>query len=374
MPAIIPVVAAVAADAVAAAAIGTAVTVGITASTVFSVIGAVGATLGAVGAVAHVKGLQTAGMIIGGIGAVGGIASAAGLFSSAADAGTAGIQGAGDTTSSIAAGSDSAFGNVTSDAANAATYGPTSAFETTAPATGAAGVAADTGPIDFVNNALAQNAPTDVTTLNDTAENVAPPPVEATNAPKVVPDVTAGSSDINGSASDTGLINSSTSPSGQTLSPTDTTASTQLATTNTNLPQPTGPGTSAAPDLSKTLGDVAKGAAGTNDSGTTLGGIFDGVLKFVNNNKLVSYGLLQTAGSLLGGATSTLTPAQVNALNGQAAANQAAASLSEMQQRNLAMPKAVAVQAPVTGTVASLPPPGMINSAPRLAPVTGVPG
>ncbi|HTK34457.1 MAG TPA: hypothetical protein VL358_04115 [Caulobacteraceae bacterium] len=60
----------------------------------------------------------------------------------------------------------------------------------------------------------------------------------------------------------------------------------------------------------------------------------------------------------------------------QAAANQAAASLSSQQQANLAMPKAVASSAPVTGAPQTLvppvqPQPGFINQAPAAAPIAG---
>jgi hypothetical protein len=106
-------------------------------------------------------------------------------------------------------------------------------------------------------------------------------------------------------------------------------------------------------------------------------GVFGQVLKFANDNKVVTAGILQAGGSLLSGLTSTLTPAQVAALNAQANANNAAAALTQQQTANLAMPKAVASSTPVTGTPGQLvpsqpaPAPGLINSAPQLAPVTG---
>ena len=93
------------------------------------------------------------------------------------------------------------------------------------------------------------------------------------------------------------------------------------------------------------------------------------LLAFVGKNPVVALGALQAGGSLLSGLTSTVTPAQVTALNAQAAANDAAAALQKQQTANLAMPKAVASSAPVTGTPATLVPPnatpGFINQAQR---------
>ncbi len=103
--------------------------------------------------------------------------------------------------------------------------------------------------------------------------------------------------------------------------------------------------------------------------------MFGSILDFAKKNPVVALGALQAGGSLLSGATSTLTPAQVTALNAQAAANDAAAALTKQQTSNLAAPKAVASSAPVTGTPQPLVPQaarsaGLINSAPQTL-VTG---
>jgi hypothetical protein len=104
--------------------------------------------------------------------------------------------------------------------------------------------------------------------------------------------------------------------------------------------------------------------------------VLGNILTFANKNQLVAFGALQAGGSLLSGLTSTLTPAQVTALNAQGAANDAAAALQKQQTANLA---------PVTGTPATLVPqtqpqptqsaatPGLINQAPQQPSVTGVP-
>ena len=118
---------------------------------------------------------------------------------------------------------------------------------------------------------------------------------------------------------------------------------------------------------------ATNGLIGASDSSGALGGILD----FVKQNPLLSYGVLTAGGQLISGMTSTLTPAQVTALNAQATANQAAANMTAFQQANLAGPKPVASNSPVTGTPQPLltPTPGTINTAPTAPPVnvTGAP-
>jgi hypothetical protein len=111
--------------------------------------------------------------------------------------------------------------------------------------------------------------------------------------------------------------------------------------------------------------------------------MFGSILNFAKANPVVALGALQAGGSLLSGATSTLTPAQVAALTAQANANNAAAALTQQQTANLAAPKSVASSAPVTGAPQTLVPgasssapktgQGFINQAPKAAAVTGVP-
>src|SRR5258708_28473075 len=106
-----------------------------------------------------------------------------------------------------------------------------------------------------------------------------------------------------------------------------------------------------------------------------MAGTFGDIRALAKDHPLLAYGVLQAGGSLLSGAFSTLTPAQVTALQGQAAANDAAAALTNQQRTNLAAPKAVASSSPVTGTPAQLvpTPAGFLNQAPRQPAVTGAP-
>jgi hypothetical protein len=126
------------------------------------------------------------------------------------------------------------------------------------------------------------------------------------------------------------------------------------------------PGTVAAPAQAGAVDGALPdaGTAGGTASSSGLGGVANDLLNFATKNPVVTLGLLQAGGSLLSGLTSSLTPAQVAALNSQAAANNAAASLSTQQQQNLAMPKAVASSTPVTSapgplTPATTPQPGL---------------
>lgn len=118
---------------------------------------------------------------------------------------------------------------------------------------------------------------------------------------------------------------------------------------------------------------------------SALGGAFGRVVDYAGDHPVVAMGVLQAGGSMLSSAFSGLTPAQINALNAQAAANDAATALVKRQAANMAMPKSVASLAPVTGTPAPLLPtpanavtgavgqPGFINQPKGGPQVTGVP-
>ena len=169
------------------------------------------------------------------------------------------------------------------------------------------------------------------------------------------------------------------------------------ATTTPTVPGPTPGvgGNTAATNTSSFTQDAAgniTASGAPSDSSGTIGSAFSSLMKFADAHPVAALGALQAGGSLLSGSFSTLTPAQVNALNAQAAANDAAAALTRQQTANLAMPKAVASSAPVTGTAQLVPiaarpaaaptqtaavtptgPAGFINQAPVSSqPVTGV--
>jgi hypothetical protein len=153
---------------------------------------------------------------------------------------------------------------------------------------------------------------------------------------------------------------------------TNTPASEQSTFGNPVLSPFSGPGTTTT----GTSGGQPLIPTNTTDQAGGVSGALSGILGFAKNYPLLAYGALQAGGQFLTGLTSTLTPAQVNLLNAQAASNQAAANLTNTQVANLSQPKPIATLAPVTGQpgqpIIAQPTAGMINSAPRVN-VTGVP-
>lgn len=344
---VIAIGAALVADVVAGAAV--AGTVGgiaaISATTAFEIVAAVGATVGAIGAVTRDKTLSTVGMVVGAIGGIGGLASSAGLFGAEAASGAPlfGTTPAAETGATFA------------DSLTPATQGAAAGggVET---GTWDAAMTADqaaSGTIDSVANGL----PTDLQSFSTTSENVSDP-AKVLAGPRV--------DQVAATDTTTGILNGGVG----------TTAS---SGTSDLIPPPPAPpnglGTAdpvTGQNIESAVDPVTGKIVTMPDSGSS--GIFGSILDFAKKNPVVALGTLQAAGSFLSGATSTLTPAQVNALNAQAAANQAAANMATQQQKNLALPKAVASSAPVTGAPGPLigSTPGLLNSAPRV-PVTGVP-
>lgn len=336
---------------------------------------AVGATVAAVGAVTGNKALTMVGGAIGAIGAIGGLAAGAGLFGSAASSDT--LFGPGTAASTASSASDSAatpasaFGSVTSDAAGGAGAAGAADYGSTVGAFGdtSAADAASAGTIDSIANqlpqpaesALGQNPGTDVTTLSSATDNATatdPAADLTTPTPKAL---------VSGDTTTNSILNGGTGTSTDTAPP--GTAATQAQQLIGTPPAPPGGDGTTDPVTGQ---NVVTG----DNVGAPSSGAFSSILKFANDNKVVTAGAIQAGGSLLSGLTSTLTPAQVDALNAQAAANNAAAALTKQQTANLAAPKSVASSAPVTGTPGTLvpsqqPAPGLINSAAKLAPVTG---
>ena len=221
--------------------------------------------------------------------------------------------------------------------------------------------AASSGTIDYMaGTSPNQPPPTDLTTLTTTSQNEANPAAAL--------DTTTKATDLGQSELDKTIAGGNLSGG----SPPDA---------------PYGFG-STDPITGKPITDAVDPVTGKivsmpgSDSST---GVLSSILKFAKDNPMVAYGALQTGGSFLSGLTNTQTPAQITALNAQAAANQAAANLTAQQTRNLAAPKAVAVSTPVTGSPQPLIPPmqvapvgmpqiaGLINRPPPLAPITGSP-
>jgi len=93
------------------------------------------------------------------------------------------------------------------------------------------------------------------------------------------------------------------------------------------------------------------------------------ILGFAQKNSSLTMGGLMAAGSFLSGAMSPLTPAQVGALESQAANNLAAANLARTQDELFQM-RLQNMRAPMPVASRTARPPGLVNSPP---PITGTP-
>ena len=340
----------VAAVGAAVTAVATSVGVAVTATALtvgFEAIAAVGATLGVVGAVTHNKTLSYVGLGLGAVGGVGALASSAGLLGAGA--------------------SPFASGGATDAAAGAATT-----------AQAAAGPTADV-------------ASTAGTAGSDVVQSLASPSLDpVTGAGSTLGDITTGAAPAAPGGFDGGILNNpdgitmATDSAGGTTASTDAvsaTAAQPTATSQVPVPSSITQGANASfPGPTGTDVQVGAGMSpatpGATPNDTMIGGgtqgatdAFDKIVKYAGDHPVVGLGALQAGGSLLSGLTSSLTPAQVNQLNAQAAANQAAADLTKQQTANLAGPKPIASLAPVTGTPTPIVP-GLMNSTPA---VTGVP-
>lgn len=293
-------------------------TTALTLTSALEIVGAVGATISAIGAVTGDKGLSMAGMIMGGIGGIGALASSAGLFG---DAGSAPLFGSG---TDVAAGSgwDNVAGGALDPSESVSVTGLRDASAASgggAGADAAAGAGASGGAEDLIGQYTGTGIDVPSAQVSSGSQGLVP----------------------SGMPSTTGLLNT---PTGTATPP----AAVSIAggAPGAAVAAPTAPGvvTPAAP--------VAPVAAAASK-----GGMFGGLLDFANKNPVVALGVLQAAGSFISGATSTLTPAQVDALNAQASQNQAAADQTKKQNSNMAEPIPVATRTPQ----------GLLNT-----PVTGV--
>lgn len=337
-----------------------------TTSEIFAAVAITGTVIGAIGTVTGIKPLQYAGMALGAVGGIGALAVSAGVF--------------GAEALDVVAGAESASG--ISDVEGATAQAAAAMGGESLNPAAAISSAATPGTTDFVN-AISGQVDNSVLTGQQAVDPL-------TTGGSAVPDVTPAAATNTGVPGDTLNINDPTVMSGQAappvMNPTD--PSTVPAGLNADgIPQaPQTPVTGApgvTPPGTVTGGVVNAGGGTAGPVVGTAGGpqsIFDKILDFAGTGgggRLLG-GALQAGASFISGATSTLTPAQVSALNAQAEANLAAANLSRLQQGNLAsgIPTAtrVAPSAPVTGVAALMQgasgaPAGLVNTP--LRPVTG---
>ena len=291
----------------------------ITAVGALEVVAAVGATLGAIGAVTKDKTLSLVGLGLGLVGGVGALATSAGLFGSEAASTALFGPTASPATSTFTAGA--AGSDVTSAAADVTSASGDVAAGEAASLTPAAEPGATLGTAASPPYGVTPADPTKVIGAPATAASDLPiPPIPPANPPPVPTPAAAASG-------------GSTAPNG----------------------------------TSSAMWSVPEASAGDpNES------VFMGALKKIaglsKEYPALALGTIQAGGSFLSGLTSTLTPAQVNELTARAGVEKATAALSLQQQANLAMPKAVASNTPITGTptpiVNPAVSPGLINRGP----------
>lgn len=392
-------------------AIGVAAEVG----TTFAIIAAVGATVGAVGAITGVKELKYAGMAIGAVGAIGGLAQSAGLFGAEA------FGGLGEGAAAQAAGLASDVGFV-APAAGETMAGIVSSSGLPGAYAGMEAVNAGSGfaplfdagqygsigdVIDIVNGVNTTPVVDPMAAINPMADtNVAAglpaggneqiaPGSSGTVGDAVPVDAAAGTGLEPPSASGTGLMGSANDPAltstvttvdpgvpggaaAPTGAPTQTVAGVSLppsapvtgpngminlpAGTSTSVPAAWGGG---MPDTVTAAQSAVNASGKVGVSGSSVWSDIMSTIGKPGVGTLLS-GAVQAGGAFIAGATSTLTPAQIKALDAQAQqnlaatnlANQQAATLQE-QQKKFAGPMPMAVKKP---------PPGLLNT-----PVTGAP-
>lgn len=345
---------------------------------VLTVTAAVGATLGAVGAITKDKGLQTAGLIIGGIGAVGSLANAAGLFGD-----TSNLFGALDQIPDSVA--------ITGPVQGAASGGAELSSEF---ATGSAGLAGASS--DYINMFTPQssfsNIPDGATVSIDETGNVVvgTPDQLATSSLSAQEGISPATTAPNPSDLAAQASRAVVQPGSQTTATTPLSGETASAAPPAAAPNPAGgsgvsgvstpaaPGSITSPtstaEANKGIFDSLKGVLGS--SGEPTKGA-SGLLGFLKDNPTMSYGLIQAAGS----AFSSLPPAQAANQRAQANLNNEQSLLTQQQLNNIksGIPQAKYTpvrSAPVTGAPASLSPTGPANNLAGIInsnTVTGVP-
>ena len=389
---------------VAAVAIGVAgaglATAGLTVATAFAVTAAIGATIAAVGSVTKDRTLSLVGAGIGAVGAVGGLATSAGLFAEAGAIGSSGWGGPepiGLATETAAAGADAAV--ATAGAASAAdpaiaalTSGEvgTDIFNEIASQMNIPGEYGQVGAAGAPGDAVAGSA--DVM-----ASSPVTSPQAAVAGDVGLPIGDAGdavSESTYGGFSDEAVTPSAAAP--QTNQVTGTPAESQPTPPASGAPQtpnvpvgrasvPVGQSLPSTPPVqSAPISPADAGIAGSQTAAqlaalrygsapltpTSWWGDLMSVVGKPGVAPLVA-GAVQAGGAFISGATSTLTPAQINALNAQAEANRAGSNVSiaqadllRLQRENLSGPMPVASRTPMGRGVIS---------APGFARVTGVP-
>lgn len=322
-----PVIAVAAGAAAVAGGISVAAAATTVVGTALGVAAAVGGALSVVGVVTKNKDLSRAGMVLGAVGGVGSLA--AGFLGDAGLASMFGVQ----TADSVATSA--------SDAAPLSAVLPGSVQDAGAEA-----------------GLLTSTAAPQASSIVSAAGEFNPTIVTGEGAIRgAVDQATGNAASIVNTAAPTGL-DTVAKTSGSMMNSAPSTAAKWLANGGVS------PTAAAAPSFSPMIpgASVAAKAAATPLAAVAppSSGTFSNILGFVDDHPMVAFGALQAGGSLLSGMTDPATPAQIDALEANAAANRASAAISQQQQQNAAQPIPVASRSPVTGA-----PQGMINSQPQ---------
>lgn len=326
---------------------------------IFTAVAITGAVIGAVGTVTGIKPLQYAGMALGAIGGIGALAVSAGIIGGDA-LGTATTAGSLTSDAGIAGSFDAASNAVGAAGAVDATTGE--ALAGAVPLQGFAASPSAGGPTDIVDTVSGQVTTPDANLTSSLVNSQGPSVTPAAATDTGIPDGTGAlnAGDVPGKAAANGLDNPTgpgliDTPSAPTVQTPGVPATPQATSANilaggqgvTGVPGAgptvTGFPTSATDPLAGIGNSSANTAVAIQNAKTgattfTPGGtsVFGDLMKTVGTpGAVLGAGAIQAAGSFIAGATSSLTPAQVNALNAQAAANQAAANLSTLQQSNI---------------------------------------
>lgn len=298
----------------------------------FAIIGAVGATVGAIGAVTGSKALSIAGGALGAVGGIGALADSAGVF-----------------------GSGGLFGSTSTGAVEAGTAGASvsdsAASIGAAPVTSAASPYADVGAL---MNAQGIGTSTDV--ISSISGTTAPSGVlqAAAPAPEAMPVNQAGGL-IEQGGGEGGTLGTQNNPAATGMINTGSTPSPATAGTTPAAPTPPEPppvpGSGATPTAAES--NASGFPAGGGPKGPTGGAVaapsfWGNMLSWIEGHPTLALGGISAAGSFLSGAFNPKTPAEVNALNAQAAKNQADIGLINAQTQ-ITSQQASNMQQPVPG-------------------------
>lgn len=306
------------------------VAVGLTVATAMEVVVAVGAVTSVIGMATGNKNMQMAGMALGIVGGVGALASSAGLIDGSASIfGDTGAGAAGNATGGI---------GETVDA-------PTPIQSEDLPAPGAA---------------TSGDALSATTATGDVNPNLANP-VGAINSTSLAPATGDAAAIVTGGNAANPLTGA------LSASPISADSTTQLAGL-TDAASPTELSAGQVQDLGNVTANSATDLSGAMPTFTTDNpGVLGQILAWGKSNPTLASGIVQAGGSFISGLTNPTTPAQINALNAQAAANNAAAAASNQKLANSLgnLPTASVSAQNVTGKplIAPTPTNGLINNS-----------